>query len=247
MLPYHVGKAPCTGALLKVYFEIFRYSHSVCRLYANKRVPILARELPGREWCNWCWETDCCRSFLISSIRTSQFPDSFVCPFIPIISHMGGSICQCRGPLFRESRANNSVSEAPPGSWQTETRCSSPVEYITCQKYLASGECRRLDPVTNNLPSHDGKSGPDRQRRLDVLCDVWQGEAGLFMLTALPFTTGGPELDLCDCATSHCPAAPIRWHWDVAVDAAQAGRAGRASRPEWLAVQPRTAGTDCWT
>lgn len=80
-----------------------------------------------------------------------------------------------------------------------------------------------------------------------MLCDVWQGEAGLCMLTALPFTTGGSELDLRDCATSHHPAAPSRWYWDVAVDAVQASRASRASRSEWLAIQPRTAGTDCWT
>lgn len=172
---------------------------------------------------------------------------SFCLPFYPITSHMGGSICQRREPVFRGWREDISVSDARLGSRQTETRCSSPVEYITCQKYLASGECRRLAPVTNSLPSHDGKSGPDRQGKLYLLCEVWQGEAGLCVLTALVFTTGGSELDLRDCATSHRPAAPIRWHWNAAVDAVWASKAGRARMSVWLAIQPRTAGTDCWT
>lgn len=52
MLRYHTGNAPCTEALLKVYFEILRCSRSVCRPPAHKRLPLLARELPGREWCS---------------------------------------------------------------------------------------------------------------------------------------------------------------------------------------------------
>lgn len=176
---------------------------------------------------------------------------SLCLPFYPITSHMGGSICQRSEPLFRAWRANISLSDTRLGSRQTETRCSSPVEYITCQKYLASGECRRLAPVTNSLPSHDGKSGPDRQGKLYLLCEVWQGEAELCVLTALLFTTGGSGLDLRDCATSQHPAAPIRWHWNRSLQwtpSGQARRAGQAcqcgwpSNPELLGL---TVGPDC--
>lgn len=67
MLRYHAGKVPCTKALLKKsnwWFQFFTVPVSL-----ECKTTSLTRELPGREWCCWCWGLDCCRLFLNSFLR----------------------------------------------------------------------------------------------------------------------------------------------------------------------------------
>lgn len=70
-----------------------------------------------------------------------------------------------------------------------------------------------------------------------------RANAQLYEPAALPFTTGGPELDLCDYATwqslySCSPSVAL----DAAVHAAHASKTSRPPAPELLGL---TVGRDC--
>lgn len=174
-------------------------------------------------------------------LHTPQVTSGSLClPFCLIIYHTKGTICQRRGPVFRDYRAKHS---SPSGSPRLEANEDSLLQSHGVYYLSKVPSIWRVPPPLPghelDVPSHDGRSRPEKHVRLSVAVLGWARRSYAVHVDCPPFTTGGPKLDLRDCATSHCPAVPIRGPRVAAVEAVEASR---ASRPVWLAIQPR----NCW-
>lgn len=168
-----------------------------------------------------------------------------------ITCHMGGSICQRRGPQLREYRLSSLVPAARLGQKQTDDSVPQSLGVQCLSKVPSIWREPPSLPVTNSTRQAMTRGlGPARQEMLRVLCLFRQSEPKLcaadFFFTSLRTTK---DLMYVMVLPMPCPAVPIG-----RFEALSGGRCPRGAekcrtmRPVLLAIRPQAAGTvgcDC--